>query len=533
MALALGRTDDCRRAAKPQVMPGPSWSQRTRRSPRPRPPPTDGAAGRPPCSSPPPSSSRRPSCCLAWARRRSVQATGPGFVLKFVTGDARQGVDSLAPMIRVYHDNVADPATEPVSPLLRRTDRDSVSPVVAAGLRPAAMRRSTMAGGKVTPALAPRLLHESSRRPPSPLTVHRDDGTPHRWACAVAGDPPAPASVLAGRLDLARRVGQTACRLGAARRLGPLLLPARSRATSWGRCRCSSACSPPSPCWPTPSSGRALAGACLALCCVIKPQLAVVLLWGVVRRPLVVRRRIPGRPPPRRAARDACASGWTPMSRTPAVLQSIGSHGEVFWPNQSANGFVSRLLENGHPLQVAAQRLRGRTIRRSTARRRPTAAVLLLASLVAAPEHGPARGSPRTPSWPPPWRPPVAWEHHLRRRPSRCSPCALGGLIRQRPLGHARPEPAGRRQVSCSMASAFLRPDILFASRWTGMAGLHLFVVRLVLFGLLHGPEDAASDAPARRRITRLSRRTRDSMPPTAAPEAREPARGRASAPPW
>ena len=35
------------------------------------------------------------------------------------------------------------------------------------------------------------------------------------------------------------------------------------------------------------------------------------------------------------------------------------------------------------------------------------------------------------------------------------------------------------------MASAFLRPDIIFANRWTGMAGSHLFFGALVLFVLL------------------------------------------------
>ena len=88
--------------------------------------------------------------------RRSVQATGPGFVLKFVTGDARQGVDSLAPMIRVYHDNVTDPTKSLYHVFFVEGIEFQYPPssLLVFDLLPASF---TMAGGKVTPAMLARL----------------------------------------------------------------------------------------------------------------------------------------------------------------------------------------------------------------------------------------------------------------------------------------------------------------------------------------------------------------------------------------
>ena len=156
-----------------------------------------------------------------------------------------------------------------------------------------------------------------------------------------------------------------------------------------------------------------------------------------------------------------------------AVLKSIGSHGEVFWPNQSVNGFVSRLLENGHPFKWEPNAfapyhpvVHGAT--------QVTAAILLLAAL-----------------WPPrntdprvdlahvvlaaTMASPVAWEHHYGVALPVFAVC-VGGLIGHRPLGQATGLLGAASFLL--MASAFLRPDIIFANRWTGMAGLHLFSVR-------------------------------------------------------
>jgi hypothetical protein len=224
---------------------------------------------------------------------------------------------------------------------------------------------------------------------------------------------------------------------------------------------------------------QALAGACLALCCVIKPQLVVVVLWGVVRRRWsFVGGFLAVLVPVELIA--IMRFGLDAHVEYLGLLQWISSHGEVFWANQSTNGFVNRLVENGDPLQWQANAFAAYhpAVHRATL---TAAGVLVLASL-----------------WPPrntdprvdlafavlaaTLAPPVAWEHHFGVAIPIFAVC-LGSVIRHRPLGRA----AGVLYATSFllMGSAFLRADILFASRWTGMAGSHLFVGGLVLFGLL------------------------------------------------
>ena len=198
------------------------------------------------------------------------------------------------------------------------------------------------------------------------------------------------------------------------------------------------------------------------------------------------------------------------------MLKSIGSHGEVFWPNQSVNGLVSRLLENGHPFKWESNAfapyhpvVHGATL--------VTSAIFVLAGL---------------------WRPrntdprvdlahvvlaatlasPVAWEHHYGVAVPVFAVC-LGGLIRHRPLGQAT------RVLSAAsfllMASAFLRPEIIFTNRWTGMAGSHLFFGALVLFVLLMALKarpstSAAGGAPRRDQGVRLDAGTSPAVHDTA-----------------
>jgi hypothetical protein len=77
---------------------------------------------------------------------------------------------------------------------------------------------------------------------------------------------------------------------------------------------------------------------------------------------------------------------------------------------------------------------------------------------------------------------PVAWEHHYGIALPVFA-VSLGGVIRHRPLGRATGPMAAASFLL--MASAFLRPEILFANRWIGMAGSHLFFGAVALLTLL------------------------------------------------
>lgn len=89
-----------------------------------------------------------------------------------------------------------------------------------------------------------------------------------------------------------------------------------------------------------------LAGVLLGLSALVKPQMALFLLWGLLRRD---RAFVTGL--------AACAGagyvasgllyGWSWPQSYLRVLSFIGRHGESFYANQSMNGLVNRLLGNG------------------------------------------------------------------------------------------------------------------------------------------------------------------------------------------
>jgi alpha-1,2-mannosyltransferase len=95
---------------------------------------------------------------------------------------------------------------------------------------------------------------------------------------------------------------------------------------------------------------RTAAGALAGLLCLVKPQFAVLLLWGLLRRQgrFVL------------AGTAAAAAGLVlslALFGLPnhlnclRVLSFLSHHGESFYPNQSINGLLHRLLGNGNNLE--------------------------------------------------------------------------------------------------------------------------------------------------------------------------------------
>jgi len=87
-------------------------------------------------------------------------------------------------------------------------------------------------------------------------------------------------------------------------------------------------------------------GLAVAAMCVIKPQYLVVVLWGLIRG----RRRFVASAAAALAAAflaSVVVFGLQPHLEYLRVLRFIARHGESFYPNQSPNGFLNRLLGNG------------------------------------------------------------------------------------------------------------------------------------------------------------------------------------------
>jgi len=98
------------------------------------------------------------------------------------------------------------------------------------------------------------------------------------------------------------------------------------------------------------TGARATAGAVVAIMCLIKPPYALLFVWGALRREWpFVRTGI------------AVVAGGLALSlwryglgdhlAYVRVLSYIGRHGEAFYPNQSFNGVLNRLLFNGSNLE--------------------------------------------------------------------------------------------------------------------------------------------------------------------------------------
>jgi len=221
-----------------------------------------------------------------------------------------------------------------------------------------------------------------------------------------------------------------------------------------------------------------LSGASLGLCCLVKPQFALILLWAMLRRQkhfilgfgVVVGLGI---------GLSIITFGLDNHLQYLEVLQYMSRRGETFGPNQSINGLLNRFLENGsaidfqvnafppyHPIVYystlvssvlilalaflfpAAENLKGRTL---------DLALMMCAATIASP---------------------IAWEHHYG---------AFFPIFALAFVVAIRSSRAGLLLfVSYElMANELMRPDLIFSDRWTGILGSHIFFGALLLFGYL------------------------------------------------
>ena len=105
-------------------------------------------------------------------------------------------------------------------------------------------------------------------------------------------------------------------------------------------------------CWIKEKKG--IAGALVGIMCLLKPTYAVVLLWGLLRKQwtfvqssaavLLIGLLI-----------SVMVFGVADHLNYLKVLSFISAHGEVYYPNQSINGLLNRLLRNGNILEWEGQ----------------------------------------------------------------------------------------------------------------------------------------------------------------------------------
>lgn len=224
----------------------------------------------------------------------------------------------------------------------------------------------------------------------------------------------------------------------------------------------------------------ARSGLCMGVCALIKPQYGVFVLWGLLRKKWSFAvgfsaAFVAG------LAVSLALFGLQDHLDYLQVLKMLSRHGEAYWPNQSVNGLLNRLFDNGDPvifsmtdfapyhpivyagtlissialLAAALWPLRAAETQQSSAL---NFAIMLAAATMASP---------------------IAWEHHYGTFLPIFA-LALPILMRFRPWGKAT---AALLLVSyVCMAQVIRRPEIIAT---VGPASSHLFFGALVLFGLL------------------------------------------------
>lgn len=241
---------------------------------------------------------------------------------------------------------------------------------------------------------------------------------------------------------------------------------------------------------------RITAGICIGLCCLIKPQYGLLLLWGVVRRDwrfsvgLVA---VAGMG----LAASLLRYGLANHLEYFKVLRFIALHGEAYWPNQSVNGLLNRLLDNGdplhfdrysfppyHPVVYFGTLLSSLAIvivtlwpPRGSSAHAPDLATALLGATLAAP---------------------VAWEHHYGIL------LPIFALVAPYLFKAGASKLAGVLLLMSYLmtANALLRPEWLLRDPFRELLASHLFFGALLLFALLVSTRSRRAPAmrPARRR---------------------------------
>ena len=228
---------------------------------------------------------------------------------------------------------------------------------------------------------------------------------------------------------------------------------------------------------------RSTAGALVGLVCLIKPQFGVLVLWGLLRRQwrfAAVSLLVVGAGTALACHRYGIANNLGYLE----VLSHIAKRGETYYPNQSFNGLLNRLLMNGDNLRWAPSSFPPYDVR-IHALTFATSASLLAASLL--PPADPTRRAHVSDllvvAVTATLASPVAWEHHYGVL------LPIYALVLPVLLSPAR---ARRGPLALLCASYLLTGSYLYAAKktadvaWLNPLQSYLFAGALMLLLLLY-----------------------------------------------
>lgn len=242
---------------------------------------------------------------------------------------------------------------------------------------------------------------------------------------------------------------------------------------------------------------RMLAGTLIGLTCLFKPQFALFLVWATLRRQwgfvtgwcAVV---IPG------LILSLVTFGVRNHLDYVPVLQYLAHHGEAFYPNQSVNGLLNRLIGNGDSLiwRENAYPPYNVVVYFGTMISSAVLVVLALFRRMRAPEVTIAdfliAGVAFTIASP------IAWEHHYGILPAAFVVLAVA-------VAAMPPSPIRRRRgltlaIAFTLSAHYLPFTKLLADGWGNILQSYLFFGGLMVLWLLHALRDAVPGGQSRGR---------------------------------
>ena len=236
----------------------------------------------------------------------------------------------------------------------------------------------------------------------------------------------------------------------------------------------------------------AVAGACLALSAMIKPQLGLFALWALVRREwsmLAAFAAVMGVG----VVATVAWLGVAPFVDYLDVLRYIAARGETFYPNQSVNGFMNRLVQNGSSVDFGDAMPEPNSIVALTT----ALSSLFFLAMALIPRRDRERGAPAPLDFTlmglvATLASPIAWEHHY----GVLLP-AFGLLARAWIKGELRPVEVRCSALAWTLTANSWEGANVFASTFLQFLQSTLLAGVLVLGVILYRRSAASSETPA------------------------------------
>ena len=234
------------------------------------------------------------------------------------------------------------------------------------------------------------------------------------------------------------------------------------------------------------------AGACLALCAMTKPQLGLFSVWALLRREWTMLTAFVAV----MAVGVLCTVAWlgfAPFADYLDVLRYIAARGETFYPNQSVNGFMNRLVQNGSSVDFGDAMPEPNSIVALTT----ALSSLFFLAMALIPRRDRERGAPAPLDFTlmglvATLASPIAWEHHY----GVLLP-AFGLLARAWIKGELRPVEVRCSALAWTLTANSWEGANVFASTFLQFLQSTLLAGVLVLGVILYRRSAASSETPA------------------------------------